>query len=167
MEMLDTELSFANEFNLRTSRKLQVNIKDLGNASQVKYSLSSTFQHEIHKVLSIGKTATEMSQPVIIPTAVSELQVEKHTPVGIELKTVSFQRNEVTVKFEETFVGGPANNNLVSENETCLDRLYGVNGQSGFYSIDITGDDYTPTTLANLQGGGSIANALDQKLLMT
>lgn len=163
MEILDTELSFANEFDFRTSRKLQVNITDLSNETQVKYSLSYTFQNEVHKVLSIGKTGATMSHPVVIPTAVSELQVEKHTRDGIELKRVSIQGNEATVEFEETFVGGPANNNLVSESETCLDRLYAVNGQSGFYSIDITGDHYTPTALANLLGGGSIANALDQE----
>ncbi|MCE7992294.1 MAG: LruC domain-containing protein [Roseivirga sp.] len=162
-ETLDTGLSFPNEFNFRTSRKLQVNITDPGNASQVKYSLSYTFQNEVHKVLSIGKTAVSMSQSLVIPTAVSELQVEKHTAGGIELKVVSIQGNEANVEFEETFVGSQANNNLVSENESCQDRLYAVNGQRGFYSIDLTGDDYTPTALDDLEGGGSIANALDQE----
>ncbi len=162
-DIITGELVFPNEFDFKTSRSIEVNIKDLGNESQVKYSISYTFQHTLHQVLSVGKNAPEMTQTLVIPTAVSELMVEKHTAGGIELKTVDVQAGAASVQFEETFSGSRAGNNPSSENEACQDRLYAVNGQGGFYSIDVTGDHYTSTPLAQLEGGGSIANALDQE----
>lgn len=162
-DIITGELVFPNEFDFKTSRSVEVNITDLGSNTQVKYSISYTFQHTLHKVLSIGKKAPEMTRTLVIPTAVSELMVEKHTAGGIELKTVDVQSGVASVKFEETFGGSRADSNLSSENEACQDRLYAVNGQGGFYSIDVTGDQYTPNHLADLEGGGSIANALDQE----
>lgn len=162
-DLLTGDLVFSNEFDFETSRTVQATITDPSNERQVKYSISYSYQGEIHKVLSIGKTSGIITQPIVIPTAVSELSVEKHTAGGIELQMVALNGDEANALFEETFSGSSAGSNLVAQNENCVDRLYAVNGQSGFYSIDVTGDHYTATPLADLEGGGSIANALDQE----
>lgn len=161
-EIIEGELVFANEFDFKTSQNVQVNISDPGLTTQVKYSVSYTFQNQLHKVLSYGKTSSDIEQSIVVPTAVSELSVEKHTTDGIELKTVSIQAGSANVQFEENFSGRASGNNLTSESESCQDRLYAVNNQRGFYSIDLTSDQYFPTALPDLEGGGSIANALDQ-----
>ena len=48
-------------------------------------------------------------------------------------------------------------------NEGCIDHLYAVNNNGDFFTIDVSNSDFTPTSLGQLQGGGSIANALDQE----
>ena len=45
----------------------------------------------------------------------------------------------------------------------CTETLYAVNGQGGFYTIDVETGDYSATTMPNLAGGGSIACAVDQE----
>ncbi len=162
-DIIEGDLVFANEFDFKTSQEIQVNVSDFGSNTQVKYSISYTFQNQLHKVLSFGKTSSEIRHSLVVPTAVSELSIEKHTADGIELKTVPVQAGYASVQFEESFSGRASGNNLTSsENETCQDRLYAVNGQRGFYNIDLTAGEYTPTALPDLEGGGSIANALDQ-----
>lgn len=163
VDITNENLVFSNEFDFQTSRTVQINISDLSSEQQVKYSISYSYQGELHKVLSMGKTSETLTQSIIVPTAVSELSVEKHTAGGIELQMVALNGDEASAVFEESFSGSSNGYTLGSENESCVGRLYAVNGQGGFYSIDVTGDHYTPTTLADLEGGGSIANALDQE----
>lgn len=162
-DIFSGDLVFANEFDFKTTQSVEVNITDLSDEQQVKYSISYTFLGDLHKVLSLGKTSSNINQTLVIPSAVTELSIEKYTAEGIVLKAVPVMAGTATVTFEESFSGSRAGSNLVSENEACQDRLYAVNGQRGFYSIDVTGDQYTATALPELEGGGSIANALDQE----
>jgi LruC domain-containing protein len=155
-------LVFPNEFDFATSRLVQVVVTDNSPFVQARYSISYAFEGATHKVQSLGRNSQEMQTALEVPTAVKTLLIEKRTAEGAELQSISINGNKARAEFNSGFAGTSAGNNLDSENEACIDHLYAVNSQRGFYSIDITGDHYTPTSLPDLEGGGSIANALDQ-----
>lgn len=162
-EVVDGNLVFPSEFDFQTSQSVQVQILDEGSEQQARYSISYSFEGQLHKVLTIGKTEQPVIQSLVIPTAVTGLIIEKQTATGKELQNTEITSGQASIRFTETFAGENSGNNLGSQNESCIDHLYAVNSGRGFYSLDVSGNHYTATPLADLEGGGSIANALDQE----
>ena len=103
-----------------------------------------------------------LNTQLLVPTAIEELHVIKKTSFAAVDYLVklngSTARLDILPNSSDSVFG--AENN--SAEETCIDHLYAVNNNGHFFTIDITGTEFDKTDLPNLQGGGSIANALDQ-----
>ncbi len=147
------ELSFPEAFDFRTSRI--VTLRLTSEASSSRYRVYYLEDGEAFNLATLGNSGKDVASSLTVPTYLSHLMVEETTDTGIQTQEIMLDgRVEQTVSF--AVPQGRTSND-------CVDRLYAVeNSQGGFWSIDITNDDYIETPLPNLQGGGSIACALDQ-----
>lgn len=142
------DLSFLADFDFNTSREITVSTNDSGNPFNLYYLDGEGTEYLLGTFVNNGEEVL-----VTLPSYVGSLTYE-------ELSTDSSTSSLLLIGEEETSVSLPSLAN--SSEEACIDRLYAVNGQSGFYEIDVASDDYPATQLPNLPGG-SIANALDQE----
>lgn len=144
----DQELAFENSFDFATSRALTLITNDSKNPFAIYYEDSQGKDHLLGNFVNNSEEIT-----VTIPSYVTNLTYVEHHSGSSQSST------GLNVEQEQNQVNLPTAENADSN---CIDRLYAVNGQAGFYEIDVTSDEYSTTQLPNLPGG-SIANALDQE----
>lgn len=89
----------------------------------------------------------------MIPTFCDRIKVERNANGALSVDYLPINGNTASIAYNKR--NGKAQN--------CSETLYAVNGQGGFYTIDVESGTYAATTLPNLVGGGSIACAVDQE----
>lgn len=146
------DLRVSPDFDFRTEEQITLSINDI-DTYRVKYTVYAAFdgQNE-EKIASFLSTGNSMSLPLTIPTFCDRLKVVRNANGAISSDYVSISGN-----------GGSITFNKRAKAMNCAETLYAVNGQGGFYSIDVESGSYTATNLPNLSGGGSIACAVDQE----
>ncbi|MCR9249157.1 MAG: LruC domain-containing protein [bacterium] len=140
--------TFQDGFEFATSGELNVNTNDSGSMFELSYETGEGTQL-LGRFINTGETIK-----IKVPNSVEEVIYEEFNHNG---KRGKEERLAVIV----SEVSVPENKSRTANRNSCIDHLYAVNGQSGFYKIDITTNQFTATQLPNLPGG-SIANALDQ-----
>ena len=146
--------TFDEQFDFTTSKALSLNISSVSEKS--KYRISYTEDGQVHTIGTYGNSGQSIKETFMVPTYLEKLTIEEFSVGGIQLEEVEILNvQEASVSF------GAAKGRV---EEGCVDRLYAVESSfGGFWSIDVTTSDYTETQLPNLEGGGSIACALDQE----
>jgi len=153
----ETTLSFPDGFEFNTSKKITVNITD--NTRGVIYELRYELDGLKQRLGKYNRLGTETSINVSIPSAIEELEIVQVSSAGEN--SFFFQTTGITLEADLTV--NSQSGSAFSTDSGCIDRLYAVESSNrGFWSIDLTTDDYTETDLPSLVGGGSIACALDQ-----
>ena len=149
---VEEEFAFPPSFEFSTSRTLEVQI--LGNGlGVVEVYLNKAEPLLLGKFLSSNHT-----QQFTVATIDEEIELKYND--GINTTSEIFPiTGSSTIVWDLTEYTGLTNGRTLDGG--CMDRLYAVNGQAGFFEIDVTGDQYNLTELPQLPGG-SIANALDQ-----
>ena len=143
-------------FNFDSAKTIELEIND-PNPDPAKYKLYYQLNGTERLLGAVIRQGEMTSAPLTLPVAYEQLMLKKTT---VDNETL-FELNNTgnTERFDI-----PLEESLSSTSEGgCIDHLYAVNNNGHFFTIDVTNDDYEPTFLSNLQGGGSIANALDQE----
>lgn len=151
-----TDYSF-DTFDFETAKQVEISINDIG-TDPAKYELFYEFDGEMLSIGSYIKQNNGLAVNHTLPSSVNELYVYKTTINGTQQYTMPVNGNNTALSIKDYATGSSANNN----NESCIDHLYAVNNNGDFFSIDVSNSNFAPTALGQLQGGGSIANALDQ-----
>ena len=89
---------------------------------------------------------------LVVPTYLSELILVRNAGGSKSTHSVSINGDLADFSYQSR-----------NNKSGCVDVLYAVNNQRGFYIFDNTTGNYEETVLPNLTGGGSIACALDQE----
>lgn len=155
-----TELSFPDGFDFNTSKQLTIDITD--NAQNVVYEVRYEVNDLIQSLGRFNNLGRNTQITLTIPSALDQLEIIQLSAASQNIYPFSISG---TVLEADLTSANPPNavNDSFSTNSDCIDRLYAVeSSQRGFWSIDLTNNDYAETTLPNLEGGGSIACALDQ-----
>lgn len=159
-EVEEQQLSFPDGFDFKTETEVSLSIKD--NQEWSIYEIHYSFEQISHLLGKFNNVNGQTDITVSIPSSVESFQLIRRSASGdriIELDTFSPYQE---LNLRDSAVGNVSSSAFSSDNN-CIDRLYAVeSSQRGFWSIDLTTGDYTETTLPTLQGGGSIACALDQ-----
>lgn len=154
---------FPEGFDFETSQHISLTIKDVS-VSGARYSLDYTMDGVKYDLGAFTKQPNATQIETTIPTAVKTIVLKKD--IAGSTKNYKIEINNSEVEFDiSNGQAGLANSSQVSllnaEND-CAEHLYAVNGSRDFFTIDLTGDSFVKTDLADLAGGGSIACALDQ-----
>ena len=145
------EFKFENDFDFNTSK--DVSIQTSGDKTIFDlYFIDGQKEENL-----IGRFSNNLDLiEVNIPSYIDQLYYRSYDDQGNISVLTSYSTNSSLIYIE--------NQDELSRKSTlnnCIDRLYAVNNNAGFYSLDISSTAFTPTQLPNLPGG-SIANALDQ-----
>ena len=143
-----SELAFTSDFDFKTHKKISINTGNTGDPFELYYLDNFGDRHFLGKFFHSSE-----SVEVTVPSFVKELEYTNHDGKSSFTGQVAMGTNQDRASIP----GGTE-----SGTENCVDHLYAVNGQAGFYKIDVTSDAFATTQLPNLPGG-SIANALDQE----
>ncbi len=158
----EPELSFPNGFNFKTSKALQINITD--NTESVIYEIRYQANNEMSTLSRFNNLNGSTQIQVTIPTSIEEVEIVRKSGSSSDSYFVSSVDPIINANLQSTSRSSANTSFESSSTESgCIDRLYAVeNSNRGFWSIDLTDGNYTETTLPILEGGGSIACALDQ-----
>jgi len=89
---------------------------------------------------------------LVIPLFCPRLRVERNASGSITSSFYSLNSDTINTSFQGK--RGAA--------EDCRETLYAVNGQRGFYALNVEDGSYASTALPNPVGGGSIACAVNK-----
>lgn len=142
-------------FNFETGSQVDLKITDYTHGP-AKYKISYLSNGEVNTVGSFFKKGSGLSTELFLPSTVEELLLIKSDGNGGESFIIKVSGNSANFTINET-------SSSILGNEGCIDHLYAVNNSGEFFTIDVSNSDFNPTSLGQLQGGGSIANALDQE----
>ncbi len=152
-EVALSKVVFPKDFNFETSQQVSLTIID--NNQTGIYSVSYELDEDSYQIGTFVQQENGLVTEITLPTAVDEIQVIKQTAstnISYTVKVISNQANlEIPLYLSSNISSG------------CIDHLYAVNNNGDFFTIDVSSLDFQKTDFPNLQGGGSIANALDQQ----
>lgn len=143
-------------FDFETSRKININIKDF-NSGMAKYKLSYALDGETYSMGAYIKQTNGIEVSNVLPAAVDEILVTKSDLFSSQNYVISISGNSANLTINQSIASSAAD-----INNDCYDHLFAVNNDGDFFTIDVSNNSFSNTVLSNLQGGGSIANALDQ-----
>jgi LruC domain-containing protein len=156
-----TEMVFPENFDYSTSHSVNLSIVD-GNAKPAIYEISYELNREKFSLGSFVKQNLGLSTNLILPTAVDKITLIKKDGLSTKEYEGNVAGNRITLDLNQKSSGGIGSQNSARISEGCVDHLYAVNNDGDFFTLDVTNSDFNQTSLPNLQGGGSIACALDQ-----
>ena len=149
-----TAFSFPERFDFSTKREINLSFEKSPDPG--KYVVSYDWEGISEIVATINAQGANNELQLEIPTGVEELIVSRIT--GSEYQNIVLSLSGSRTQK----VSFPKQAGRLLKG--CQDRLYAVeNSFGGFWEIDLQQGDYTENQLADLQGGGSIACALDQE----
>ncbi|MFY0592266.1 LruC domain-containing protein [Roseivirga sp.] len=155
----EVELTFPDGFNFKTSKEVNVTIQD--NKQGVIYELSYAIDNHRQLLGKYNRLGRSTTINISIPSSVEEIEILQVS--GSSTIPYYFQVPGNTLAIEADLNSNGARSEAFSVNNDCIDRLYAVESSNrGFWSIDLTTGNYNETVLPLLEGGGSIACALDQ-----
>lgn len=150
--VIEEALQFSSEFDFKTSKEVRVHATN-GNGI---YSLSYGADQEY----LIGKYATT-DKPIVIsiPGHLQTIHFA-YTSKNGDSKSMSMDvLNQSTIALGLSKKESNAN----GRTKSCQELLYAVNNKGGFYRINVEDGSYASSNLGSLEGGGSIACAVDKK----
>ncbi|MDW3196415.1 MAG: LruC domain-containing protein [Cytophagales bacterium] len=146
------DFHFPEAFDFQTSQELTLSFD--GPATG-RYEITYEWQGEKEGVVSLTGQKEMAEVQVQVPKGIAVLEVTYIT---------GNSKIERTFSIGSTGIVSIAFPTASGRTESCLDRLYAVEGSfGGFWEIDLHEGNYAESQLSNLQGGGSIACALDQE----
>ncbi len=142
-------LTVSPNFDFRTSMNVKLTITD----DQAAFYNIYYGDNKEYAIGSFNSKSSEGYIDLIVGTDASELILVRNLGGSSSTHTVSIQGDVADYSHSSRY-----------NKSGCVDILYAVNNQRGFYAIDnTTTGNYEETVLPNLTGGGSIACALDQE----
>ncbi|KYG79712.1 hypothetical protein AWW67_10330 [Roseivirga seohaensis] len=151
-----SDYSFQN-FDFETSKKVNLSIQDY-NTTPAKYELYYLYNGERQMLGAYIKQTNGLNVSQWLPSSVEDMHVLKSDAGGTEDYLLNIEGSSANLTIDVSISSAAANSN-----EGCFDHLYAVNSNGDFFTIDVSGEAFNPTDLSQLEGGGSIANALDQE----
>ncbi|MEQ8237944.1 MAG: LruC domain-containing protein [Cyclobacteriaceae bacterium] len=110
----------------------------------------------------IGKYVTKKGKIAVnLPGHLDEIQLT-HTSNAGQTKTYTLDVANQS-SFELDLSSNQSSSAAASRVEDCNELLYAVNSQGGFYSLNVESGNYDALDLGGLDGGGSIACAVDKQ----
>ncbi|WP_157637870.1 LruC domain-containing protein [Flexithrix dorotheae] len=162
------EINVPEDFNFETSQEISIKIEDKKPSANSRYNfylLSETKE----KILIGSQSNANKNSSVssfIIPRDAQNLRVERINGGKVETYTLAVEgENTIDLEFSgnddvvESEVANPSNGRITGD---CYEKLYAVNNSGGFYSINNESGNYEEVVLPKLQGGGSIACAVNR-----
>lgn len=160
VELETQELNFPDGFEFKTTNELSLSIKD--NAQWAVYEISYSHEQTNHLIGKYNSIDGNTEIKVTLPATIEVLELTRKTAKGNSTIEINTSAPYQSLDLSSTSISN-IGSSAFSNEEDCIDRLYAVeSSQKGFWSIDLTTGDYQETTLPILEGGGSIACALDQ-----
>ncbi|WP_109832867.1 LruC domain-containing protein [Reichenbachiella versicolor] len=152
-----TSIKFPEGYDFATTRNVKFNISE--DCSRCIYRI---YYDEFGSYIYMGSYA-DGDISLTLPSSSSTLLIEKDDGLSRVSKEVNVQSVSM-ISFSNN--NGRAINGITSSTQddgACIDYLHAVNNNGDNFTIDLTNDEYSDLVLPNLQGGGSIANAIDQE----
>lgn len=146
-----TSVVFPQDFKFQTEQLIDIEITDAERGTAV-YELSYSYQDVDFNLGKFVKTGSGLDASITIPSVVEKLKLKKKTSKATDLYELLIQGTAARLTINS--VSSSIENN-------CVDELFAVNNNGHFFTIDLRGNSYDKTDMPNLEGGGSIANALD------
>ncbi|MEO1655048.1 MAG: hypothetical protein AAFU64_15990, partial [Bacteroidota bacterium] len=148
-------IPIADEFDYSTSQTIEVNIQD--NSSGVRYDLYTLESDTNNLQLVSGSPVQGLFRTFItLPNSSTQLYMTRNENGQFSSVVLDIQQGRVDFNYEQAQGrGGRLKNG-------CTEYLYAVNGNGGFFTIDVESGEYASEQLPNLAGGGSIACAVDR-----
>ena len=151
---LGSPFEFAEGFDFRTSENVSIEIEDLNFDEPSVFRVSYVLEGQEQFVGTVNHSEEITSLNVRLPVFINEVTVTRVTASGEQTQQVGFSGDFAQVSFS---------NASGRTDGGCIDRLYAVeNSFGGFWEINISDSNFDETQFPNLEGGGSIACALDQ-----
>ncbi len=146
------DLQVSPDFDFRTEEQITLNITDT-ETYRVKYTVFASFDGQNEEKVASFLAQGNSSQAVLtLPTFCDRVKVVRNANGAISSEFINISGNSASITY-----------NKRGKSNGCSETLYAVNGQGGFYTIDVESGNYTATPLPDLVGGGSIACAVDQE----
>jgi len=140
-------------FDFKTERKVALKLADDPNAEKVKYTIYASFDRENEELIATAQPVDGVVDlDLVIPDFCDQVKVVRNENGSVTTKMLSAAGNSVLGSFKRG----------ASATQSCNEILYAVNGQGGFYTLNVEDGTYSATTLPNLVGGGSIACAVNK-----
>lgn len=146
------ELTIPEGFTLSTEKKVSFTISEKVEKNSAKYLIYSIEDGKEKLVASRIANGREIEIATILPDFVQKVKV-------VRLGSNGSKDEKVLDADNPRFSGSFSNGAGVSG---CNEHLYAVNGDKGFYNIDVESGGYGATRLSDLAGGGSIACAVNK-----
>ena len=101
------------------------------------------------------KTSSGLNASITLPSVIENIKFKKKTSKETNLYDLPIQAGRISLTL----------NSISSSvaNDGCIDELFAVNDNGYFFKIDLMNGNYDKTNMPDLQGGGSVANTLDQE----
>lgn len=149
------DLKVSSSFDFATSKTIALTIKDYIGDGIVRYDI---YTHgEGSQLLASGTTVNNIfSIEMTVSSYLEKIDIiRKHNGKTLT-STYSITNNQVQIDFSK------GNAKVASSGTFCYEKLFAVNNQSGFYMVNAESGNYEEESLGTLQGGGSIASAVDR-----
>ncbi len=141
-------------FDFETANQVELNILDYSRGS-ARYDLYYFNNSEVKSLGAYFKQGNGLSVKLTLPSSQTELQVVKTDNTVSQTFIIDIKGNQANLTIYQKQSAAVAN-------EGCVDHLYAVNNDKDFFTIDVSNSSYNSIDLSQLEGGGSIACALDQ-----
>lgn len=144
-------LKVSPSFKFKTDRAVNLKLADKA-VKKVKYHVYAVFDKETSHLIATGQPRNgKFEIDAVIPDYCDRVKVVRNENGKETVKILPALGTNILGSFKRS-----------ADSAGCSDKLYAVNGQGGFYTIDLDSGQYNPTTMPNLAGGGSIACAIDK-----
>lgn len=152
-----SDLQVSDDFEFKTSQEVAIELKDNAGDGKVRYDIY-TNEDDINKnFIGAGTTVDGIYKTnVTVSSSSSSIKVIRKLYGTFEEFTIDIENNSVYYDFATS-----SSKKSKVTSIGCHEKLYAVNSGGGFYTINID-SNYIETQLPNLQGGGSIACAVDR-----
>lgn len=145
-------LKVSPDFDFRTDEQITLSVNDR-ETYRVKYTVYASFDAQNEEKIASFLSQGNLNQKVLtVPRFCKRLKVVRNANGALSTEFIDI-----------TGASASLNYNKRAKNNACSETLYAVNGQGGFYTIDVESGTYDASPLPNLVGGGSIACAVDQE----
>lgn len=147
-----TDLKISKDFDFKTERTVTLNLSEPTSEEQAKYYIYTIDGDEESLVATqlTGNGNEDVNMDLVIPKYVERLKVVRVGESGTTEEIIEADGPTA----EGTFAS--------SGGSGCIEELYAVNGNGGFYRINAESGNYESETLTSLTGGGSIACAVNR-----
>ncbi|MEO1050708.1 MAG: LruC domain-containing protein [Bacteroidota bacterium] len=145
-------------FDFTTTQTIDLTITEDDNEAGVRYDIYTLSSDTLNGLVTSGFSdqGGQYSTRLVIPNYLEKLYIKKNRNGQFESMEVELNSDQVGITFKSK-PGG-----RFSRTENCSELLYAVNGDGGFYTIDNESGIYDEVRLSDLEGGGSIACAVDR-----
>lgn len=148
-------------FEFNTAHTVSLDIQD-PDSDPAKYQVYYMRNDERVDMGSYIKQERGLSTQLLLPTAVESIHVIKKSTNDAVDYLVNVNGTSARLDIVDNSTDSVFGAENFNAEQGCIDHLYAVNSNRDFFTIDVTNSDFIKTDLPELEGGGSIANALDQ-----